>query len=167
MENGVTKEPVSRKKVLIIGVLFCAIVLGAIVGVVIVMNKGVAEADFSKSEEAFFQFWSRSHTVPEYYEIKSLDIYYYCEDVPGALGTYYFHVIFSEYLDFEDEWYDVDEVLYGPIGKISSFYCLSWDSLAGFEEVNRKFQLAVEEGTHKSYDVSKFAEYIEKYRDKD
>ena len=167
MENGPAK-----KRIWII-IIAAVLLITAAVAYIYTRNSGSEEVSFSENERVFFQMFGREFSDSSEYRIKSLDAYYYDdgekEGFPSSYptGTYFFRVVYSFYFDVEDEWYDVDEVKYGSYGKIDNMYCLSWDSLSGFEEVNRKFQLAVEEGTHKSYDVSKFAEYIEKYRDQD
>lgn len=49
--------------------------------------------------------------------------------------------------------------LYKPY--LNNSYCLSWDDLNGFEEVNKEFQRAKKEGVHKSYSNTEIEKLIE------
>lgn len=160
LANGATK-----KKIIIVASLFC-LMIGAVI--IFVCLKKDDTITFDESEKAFFQMFSRMYTNPDNYKITSLDAYYYAGEKDSD-GMYYFHFVYSAYSEIEESWMDIDEVDYGPIGIIYNVYSLSWGNLegTGFEKVNEEFQQAVKNGVHKSYDVSKFQEYLDKYKDED
>lgn len=161
----------SKKKI----ILIVLIVIGLMIGAVYVLfvrpyiqhydywNK----AQFGESEGTFFTFFSRIHSDPNEYKIKSLDAYFLSATEDLSKGTYYWHVVYDMYL--EGEWKEVDAVLYGSRDKIENLYCLSGDTPieSGFKEENEEYERAVTEGIHKSYDISKFRDYIDKYKDKE
>lgn len=155
------------KKITIIVIIVLAL---ALIGTVsfFILKKDNYEVDFSTNEAKFFYIFGKDY-VPNEYTIKSLDAYYLDEgdSTPAGdnTGTYFFHIVYRFYFEHDEKWYDIDEVDYGPYGYIENCYCLSWDDIEGFEEINEKFQQAVKNGVHKSYDVSKFQEYIDKYKD--
>lgn len=152
------------KKEIFVILLVIGIIL--ILTIAVIIRKTTSDGvSFDDNEKAFFQYFSYFNSNSEEYKVKNLDAYYYDNGTP--LGIYFFRVQYSCCYEEENKWYDIDEVIYGSKGKIENSYCLSWDSLNGFEEKNKEFQQAVKNGVHKSYDVSKFQEYLDKYKDED
>ena len=75
------------------------------------------------------------------------------------------HIFFSLILTKAElvavKWEDIDEVMYGPYGKIHNMYCLSWDDLSGFEDINEEYKETKKNGVHKTYTVDDVEKLID------
>lgn len=139
MESGHIK---SKKIVIIIIALIAIISIGGIVFFILNNDK---EVSFDSNDKEYFKMYVNLFEPGEY-EVHSLDAYY-LEDTK----TFYYNGKYTCYSSTDDTWYDVDEVSYGSIGHFENSYCLSWDSLYGYDEVDDEYKRALKEGVHKTY----------------
>lgn len=97
------------------------------------------------------------------YEFYSLDAYYLLDT-----GLIFYNAKYKAYIELEDKWVDVDEVVYGRKDKFENKYCRSWDDLNGFEGIDKEFERTVKEGRHKEYTQEEIKELLEEaYKNKD
>lgn len=154
MENEGTK---SRKKVTI-----AIVVAIIIIGVISLLIYRKYKVSFELNDKAYFNMFTNSFEQGEC-EFKSLDAYYLRDT-----RTYYYNAKYTFYEEIEGKWCDVDEVAYGSIGHFENMYCLSWDTLHGFDEVDKEFKRAVKEGVHKTYTEEEIQEMLEEaYQEKE
>ena len=132
----------SKKKWIIIGII--AVLAFNVIGGIII-NYIYGKAAFSKNEKLFFQMFANTYDEGEY-EFYSLDAYYLMDT-----GYVFYNAKYKAYIELEDKWVDVDEVVYGRKGKFDNKYCRSWDDLNGFEDIDKEFERTVKEGRHKEY----------------
>ncbi len=143
----------NRKKKTVISVLvFSALAIALVVGILVFMRK--EEVSFDAMDERYFYFFSNAYDVGEY-EFYSLDAYYQEET-----GEYFYNAKFAQYMSRFDDWSDIDQVMYGKHGELYNFYCLNWDDLDGFEAVNVRFERAKKEGVHKTYTLEEIEKGI-------
>ena len=145
------KKTGNKKLIVIIGiiaVLVCIVVVG------IGFNHVFKEVSFSENEELYFKMFVDTFDEGGY-EFYSLDAYYLMDT-----GMIYYNGKYKAYIEIEDKWYDVDEVVYGNKGIIYSKYCRSWDQLYGFEGIDEDFERAKEEGMHKEYTKEEIEELL-------
>lgn len=135
-------EQIKKMNVVII-IIASILIIAIIVGVSFLWLKG--KVSFDANDKEFFRQIALVYEEDEY-QLHSLDAYYLSDT-----KTFFYNAKYTSYSPIDEKWYDVDEVKYGTIGKFHNFYCLSWDSLHGFEGVNEEFKQAVKEGVHKTY----------------
>ena len=149
----------SKKKLIIIGiiaVLACNIIGG------IIINFFMGKSAFSKNEKLYFEMFANTYDEGEY-EFYSLDAYYLLDT-----GLIFYNAKYKAYIELEDKWVDVDEVVYGRKDKFENKYCRSWDDLNGFEGIDKEFERTVKEGRHKEYTQEEIEELLEEaYKNKD
>ena len=155
-ENGNIK----KRKFIVIGSII--VVIGIALIIFWMKYRDYYAVSFDAGEEYFFEEFNWLFDNPDEYEFESLDAYYYKENF-NSIGKYYFHAVYSYWFEVDDEWHDIDKVEYGTYGKLSGSFCLSWDSLEGFESDYEDYLKAVENGVHKSYTKEEIYELIEKY----
>lgn len=150
MEHG----RINKKRLIVFIIVLFAILISVVV--YRTLNKK-EEVSFDENDKLFFDMFVNQFE-PEEYEFYSLDAYY-LEDT----REYYYNAKYKCYSSIDDKWYEIDEVTYGALNKFYNSYCLSWDDLNGFEEVDKEFQRAKKEGVHKSYsskDIEKLIEEV-------
>lgn len=150
------RKNASKKKLVIIRVIVAivCIILGGIV-----FNSLYKKTIFAKNEELYFRMFANAFDEGEY-EFYSLDAYYFIDT-----GMIYYNGKYKAYI--EDKWEDIDEVVYGRKGNVHNMYCRSWDELYGFEEIDKEFERAKEEGMHKEYTQEEIKELLDKaYKNK-
>lgn len=112
------------------------------------------EISFSENDKLFFDMFVNQFEQDEY-EFYSLDAYYLEDE-----KEFYYNAKYKCYSSVDDTWYEIDEVTYGSLNKFYNSYCLSWDDLQDFEEVNKEFQRARKEGIHKTYTSDEIEEFL-------
>lgn len=122
---------------------------------------------FAQVEEQYFHNFNVTFPNPEKYSFESFDAY--CMEDKKLKGVlhYFIHAKYRAYIDILREWDDIDEVSYGDNGEIENTYCLSWDSIEGFEDVNEEFNKALKEGIHKTYTTEEIENLIKNNKAKD
>lgn len=88
---------------------------------------------FEDNAKLYFKMFADTYEEDEY-EFYSLDAYYFMDT-----GMYYVNGKYKAYSELEDEWIDIDQVVYGAKGKVNNMYCRSWDDLNGFEDIDKEF----------------------------
>ncbi len=156
------KKATNRNIVIILTSVVCVAVL---LGVIVLRNHR-PQYSFDMIADKFFAFLTSVFPDERSYIFQRLDGY--CmEDEMGEV-TFYLNAKYEAYYEDDDEWVKIDEVYYGD-KNYSNTYCLSWDDLNGFEEVNEDFKEAVKEGYHKEFTMEEIQNLInawEKRNDK-
>ena len=153
MKIKLRRRKMERKKYLIIAVVVTIATAIAVIATLKLFKSD--EIKYEESDKAFARTFT-GICEPGKYEIKSLDVYY-SEDT----GTYYYNIKYKLYVDLNKKWEDIDEVMYGPYGKIHNMYCLSWDDLSGFEDINEEYKETKKNGVHKTYTVDDVEKLID------
>lgn len=149
----------SKKKLIIIGII--AVLVCNVIGGIII-NLVFGKAAFSKNEKLYFEMFANTFDEGEY-EFYSLDAYYLMDT-----GLIFYNGKYKAYIELEDKWVDVDEVVYGRKGKFDNKYCRSWDDLYGYEDIDKEFERTMKEGIHKEYTQEEIKELLEEaYKNKD
>lgn len=151
MVNGHIK----RKKIIIVLTIIILMTLCVVFGVYLFLKRD-GEVSFEMNDKEYFRQFVYLYETNEEYEFYSLDAYYLKDT-----RTYYYNGKFKIYLQMDDAWYDIDEVKYGSIGHFENSYCLSWDGLHGFENVDKEFKRAQKEGVHKTYTQEEISKFLE------
>ncbi len=86
--------------------------------------------------------------------------------MPGVVNCYA-HAKYAGLIESNEEWAEIDEVYFGDDGLLYSFYCLHWDSIEGFEDVNAQYERAIKEGVKKVYTPEEIEALLEKNRQKE
>ncbi len=127
------------KKKVVVGI---AILVILITGVIIAIQ---IKSPFSEYEDGFFLGMAKTNDAEDI-EVLTLDAYYLeTED------KVFYNIKYRMYFEADRTWYEVDQVKYGVNGEWINAYCLSWDQLYGYEDVNAVFERAKKEGVHKTY----------------
>ena len=153
------KKATNRNKVIILTTVVCVAVLFGVVG----LRNHRPQYSFDMIADKFFAFFTSVFPDEQSYTFQSMDGY--CiEDEMGKV-TFYLNAKYEAYYEDDDEWVKIDEVYYGD-ENYSNTYCLSWDDLNGFEEVNEDFKVAVKDGYHKEFVMEEIQDLINKYMKK-
>ena len=112
------------------------------------------EKAFDANEELYFKMFANTYDEGEY-EFYSLDAYYLIDT-----GLVFYNGKFKAYIELEDKWVDVDQVVYGTRGNVENMYCRSWEDLYEFEEIDKEFQRTIEDGMHKEYTKEEIEELL-------
>ncbi len=144
-----TEHTKSKKKIIIISILAVLVVL------VFVLMRSRA-GSFEANDEEFFYYFANT-TDPERCEVYSLDAYY-LKDIDG----YYYEIKYALRIEGEEEWTDIDKVMFGISGMFNGYFCLNWDErdLADFAEERGRFERAKKEGVHRTYTLQEVNEAI-------
>ena len=152
--------PALRKPSVILPVL-AVLVIAALAIILTACGK---KYSFEQVENQYFHIFNSAFQDPEDYEFHSLEAYCMEDDnLPGKVH-YFIHAKFKGYIDIDEEWAEIEEVFYGDNGELEGFYCLSWDSIEGFEDINEQFDRAVKEGQKKTYSMQEIQELIDQNR---
>lgn len=98
------------------------------------------------------------------YEMHSLEVYFMKDDILPGVVNCYAHAKYAGFVETDEDWAEIDEVYFGDDGLLYSFYCLSWDSIEEFEDVNAEYERAVKEGVKKVYTPEEIEALLEKNR---
>ncbi len=142
MASGRTK---SKKMYVVFGIV-AALIVAAVVILAVLFRKD--PVSFEENDKLYFKMFANLWEEDQY-EFESLDAYYLSDT-----GKYYYNAKYSAYIELEEAWSSIDEVRYGGYAKFYNCFCLSWDSLYGFEAENEEFKRAQLEGVHKTYTQS-------------
>lgn len=140
MVNGRIK----KSSVILVAIIALIILVSALC--VLLFIKSMGKVSFETNDKEFFRQFVSLYENDDEYEFYSLDAYY-LEDT----RTFFYNAKYKSYSPIDDTWYEVDEVRYGSMGHFENSYCLSWDELYGFDEVDKEFKQAQKEGIHKTY----------------
>ena len=162
--NGVKEKNAFKflNKYLVIIPVSAALVIALLTVIIACGGKEDKEYLFDEVADNYAFIFNRIFYNPEGYKFHSLDIY--CledDDLPGIVH-YFVHAKYRAYIEIDEEWAEIDEVYYGDNGMLESFYCLSWDTIEGFEEVNEQFNIAVKEGHKKTYSIQEIQDIIDR-----
>lgn len=156
------KKSVKLKEKLLVSCI-AIILLSCIILAGIVSAKGKDDNKylFDSMANGVFYNLNDTFTKSEQCEIHSVDGYS-IENHSKPYTNYFINVKYRAYLDFEDKWYEIDEVFYGKEGHVEGSYCLNWDSIEGFEAEHEEFKRAVKYGFHKEYTSEEIRQLLEK-----
>jgi len=161
MDAGINNKGIFKKRLLVSCIAFILIAGVIIVGVVLVKGKEDNKKIIDTMAAGVFYNLNGTFQKSEYCEIHSVDGY--CiENKNKPYSNCFINVKYRAYLDFEDKWYEIDEVYYGKEGHVEGFYCLNWDSIEGFETEHEEFERAVKDGYHKEFTSEEIRQLREK-----
>lgn len=149
------------KKAIVLLVILAALSLGVFFILTNSKEKSNADPFFETVEKQYFSLFNSVFPNPDGYEFHSLEVYSIRDENIPDRYHYFFHAKYNAYIEMEKEWSEIDDVTFGDSGGIEGFYCLSWDSIEGYEKINERFNRAVKEGEKKVYSLEEIKLLLE------
>lgn len=133
-------------------VIAAAVVACAVLALCFLTNqRRYADPMFETVEKQYFRLFNKTFSDPEGYEFHSLEVYSMKDENIPHRWHYFFHAKYRAFIEIDQEWSEIEEVTFGDSSGLEYFYCLTWDSIEGYEQVNDEFNQAVKEWKKKTY----------------
>ena len=153
----------NKKKYIVMGVVL--LILVALACVLFFVFRKEKEADFSNNiNEVMDSCMELTDNNKSNIKIESIDAYYRDDDDEIFKVDFFYHMVYSIYRIEDDRWHQVDEVHFGMDGDVSRFFNMAEFAKDVYPEERGKYEIAVEEGQHKSYTKEEIQELIDSYQ---